>query len=347
MMCETRASAVRPFCAYLGALALLAMLAGGSAKADGFYAGKTVKLGVSSNAGGGYDLYTRLLGRTIPKYLPGNPAIVVQNIPGGGGLKAAHDLYSSMVKDGTEFAEIHATTMLNAILGIAGKDIDPTRYVWVGSMASDDDVCSFWKTSGIRSFHDMLTKPSIIGGTGNGSQSFTFPHAINAVLGTKMKIVLGYKGTGDRLLALERGEITGSCGINASTMKSVAARQLGSGSLIPVVQSGLKPHPSFPDLPLTLSFAKTPEQHRILEAIFSQMQIARAYAAPPGIAPERARVLREAFMKSVRDPGLLAEAKKLKIDILPSTGEEVQDLIAGLAGLPDDLKAKVKAAVGG
>lgn len=315
------------------------------AVADDFYAGKTVKIGVSSNAGGGYDLYTRLLGRYIARYLPGNPAIVVQNIPGGGGLKAAHDLYSNAAKDGTEFSEIHATTMLNSILGIAGKEIDPTRYVWVGSMASDDDVCSFWKTSGIHSFKDMETKPSIVGATGTGSQSFTFPHAINEIMGTKMKIVLGYKGTGDRLLALERGEITGSCGINASTLKSVAARQIGSGSLIPIVQSGLKPHPSFPDVPLTLSYAKTPEQHKIMETIFSQMQIARAYAAPPDLPPERARVLREAFMKSVHDPALLTESKKLKIDILPSTGEEVQDLIAGLAGIPDELKMKVKAAI--
>ena len=315
------------------------------AAAEEYYAGKMVKLGVSSDAGGGYDLYTRILARHLPRFLPGTPAIIVQNHPGAGGLSGAHYLYQTAAKDGTEFGEIHATTMFSAILGIAGDEIDPTKYAWVGSMASDTDVCSFWQTSGIRSFQDMLDKPSVIGAPGKSDQAFTFPNAIDRVLGTKMKIVLGYKGTGDRLLALERGELTGSCGINGSTMKSVAGKQLADGSFIPVVQSGLTPSTAFPNLPMTLSYAKTDEQRQILEPIFSQMAIARAYAAPPGLAPERIAQLREAFWNAVNDPELKQDAAKAKIDISPMRGEAVQQLIAKLAATSAALKPKIAAAI--
>lgn len=316
------------------------------AVAEDFYAGKTLKIMTSSDAGGGYDLYTRMLARHIVRYIPGTPSTVVQNMSGGGGLRGARYIYQLAAKDGTEFAEIHATSMLDSILGIAGEEIDPTKYVWVGSMASDSDVCSFWKTSGIDSFADMLNKPSIIGATGKGAQAFTFPNAINNVLGTQMKIILGYKGTGDRLLALERGEIAGSCGINGSTLVSVAERQIGDGSLIPIVQSGLTAHPAFLNVPLTQSFAKTDEQRAVLETIFSQMQIARVFAAPPGIPPDRAKILRTAFTAVMKDDALKAEAVKLKVDIIPWTGEEVQNLIARLAGISGDLKQKVKLAIG-
>src|SRR4051812_15246788 len=286
------------------AAAMLMLATAFPASAEDYYAGKTMRLAVSSDPGGGYDLYTRILARHLPRYLPGTPATIVQNHPGAGGLSGAHYLYQTAAKDGTEFGEIHATTMFSAILGIAGEEIDPTKYAWIGSMASDTDVCSFWKTSGIRSFQDMQTMPSVIGAPGKSDQAFTFPNAINNVLGTKMKIVLGYKGTGDRLLALERGELTGSCGINGSTMKSVAAKPLEDGSFIPVGQAGMKPATAFPDLPMTLSYAKTDEQRQILQPIFSQMAIARAYAAPPGLSPERIALLRTAFWNTVNDPEL-------------------------------------------
>ena len=336
----------RPARRCLATAMLLSLGAGLPAVAEDYYAGKSVKLTVSSDPGGGYDLYTRLLARFLPRYLPGAPSAIVQNRPGAGGLNGARYLYQTAPKDGTEFGEIHATTMFDSILGIAGEEVEPTKYVWVGSMASDTDVCSFWKTSGIRSFEDMQTKPSIIGAPGKGDQAFTFPNAINNVLGTKMKIVLGYKGTGDRLLALERGELTGSCGINGSTLLSVAQKQIGDGSFVPVVQSGLVPSKAFPDLPMTLSYAKTPEQRAVLEPIFSQMAIARAYAAPPGMAPDRVAMLRSAFWSAVQDPEMVAEAERLKIQISPMHGEDVQRLIAKLAGLPADVKRKVATALG-
>ena len=336
----------RVFLQYLIAAIALLVAWGQSAVAQGFYAGKTLKVIVSTDAGGGYDLYSRLLARHIVRYIPGTPSTVVQNMPGGGGLRGARYLSQLAAKDGSEFGNVQATTMLNSILGIVGEEIDATKYAWIGSMASDSDVCVFSKTSGIDSFDDMLNKPSIIGAPGQGSQGFTFPKAINYVLGTKMKIVAGYQGTGDRLIAVERGELAGFCGINGSTLVSVAQRQLADGLLIPIVQSGLAPHPAFPNVPLTQSFAKTDEQRSVLETIFSQMQIARVFAAPPGIPEDRAKILRTAFNEAMKDSELKAEAVKLKIDIIPLNGEEVQNLIARLAGISGDLKKQVKLAIG-
>lgn len=311
-----------------------------------FYAGKSIKLTVGSDAGGGYDTYTRLLARHIGRYLPGSPTVVVHNMPGAGGLRSVQYLYTVAAKDGTEFANLRASNMLDSILGLRGAEIDPTKYVWIGSMASDTDVCAFWRSSGIRSFDDMLTKETKVGGTARGAQAFSFPNSINAVLGTKMTIILGYKGTGDRAMAMERGELHGSCGINGSTLLSVLGQQVRDGKLIPVVQSGLKPHPSLPRVPLTQSFAKTDEQRQVLETIFSQMEIARAYAAPPGTPAEPTRLLRQAFMATMKDADFKQEAQKLKLELDAASGEDVEKIIARLAGISDDLKKKVKAAIG-
>lgn len=316
------------------------------AAAADYYAGKSIKLTVGSDAGGGYDTYTRVLSRYIGRHIPGAPSVVVMNMPGAGGLRSVQYLYGIAPKDGTEFANIRSSNMLDSILGLRGEEIDPNKFVWIGSMASDNDVCAFWHTSGIRSFDDMLNKPSKVGGTARGAQAFSFPNAINYVLGTKMDIILGYKGTNDRALAMERGELSGMCGLNGSTLISVLQSQLAEGKLIPVVQSGLKPHPGLKDVPLTQSFAKTPEQRQILEAIFAQMDIARAFAAPPQTAAEPVKILRQAFLDTLKDPAFRQEADKLKLELDPISGEDVQKIIARMSALPGDLKKKVRDAIG-
>lgn len=316
------------------------------AAAADYYAGKSIKLTVGSDAGGGYDTYTRVLSRYIGRHIPGAPSVVVMNMPGAGGLRSVQHIYTKAAKDGTEFANIRSSNMLDSILGLRGAEIDPNRFVWIGSMASDTDICAFWQNSGIRSFDDMLNKPSKVGGTARGAQAFSFPNAINYVLHTKMDIILGYKGTNDRALAMERGELSGMCGLNGSTLISVLQTQLAEGKLIPVVQSGLKPHPGLKNVPLTQSFAKTPEQRQILEAIFAQMDIARAFAAPPETAAEPVKILRQAFLETLKDPAFTQEAEKLKLELDAISGDEVQKIIARMSALPGDLKKKVRDAIG-
>jgi tripartite-type tricarboxylate transporter receptor subunit TctC len=330
----------------LAAVAAMTIFLPGSATAANYYSGKNIKLTVGSNPGGGYDAYTRLLGRHMSRIIPSKPKITVLNMPGGGGLKSVRYTYLVAKKDGTEFANIRASNALDSILGIRGKEFDFLKFVWVGSMASDTDVCSFWHTTGITSFNDILTKPTSVAATGKGAQAFTFPNAINNVLGTKMKIILGYKGTGARVLAIEQGEVMGSCGINGSTLMSRLTHLIKDKKLIPVVQSGLKPHPALKHVPLTQSFAKTPEQREILTAIFSQMAIARPYAAPPGTPAKAAKILRTAFDKAMKDAKLLKEAKRLRMEISPTDSAGTQAIIVKLSAMPGGLKKKVRKAVG-
>lgn len=311
-----------------------------------FYKGKRIKLTVGSSAGGGYDTYTRALGRHMSKLIPGKPRIVVQNMQGGGGLKSVRYTYLVAKKDGTEFANIRASNMLDAILGIRGMEFKPDKFVWIGSMASDTDVCMFWHKSGIRSFADLLTKKARIGGTGKGAQAFMFPNAINNVLGTKMNIILGYKGTSDRILAVEQGELEGSCGINGYTFVSRLNKHYKDRTLVPVMQSGLRPNPLLKDVPMTLSFAKTKEQREVLEGLFSQMVIARPYAGPPGMPSDKAKILRTAFDAVMKNPAFLKEAKKLRIGIDPSNSAETEAIIQKLANMSPDLKKKIKTAIG-
>jgi tripartite-type tricarboxylate transporter receptor subunit TctC len=318
----------------------------GQSSAADFYKGKRIKLTVGSSAGGGYDTYTRALGRHIVKYIPGTPKVTVQNMQGGGGLKSVQYTYQVAKKDGTEFANIRASNMLDGILGIRGGEFEADKFNWIGNMASDTDVCMFWHKSGVRTFDDLIKKKPRIGATGKGAQAFMFPNAINSVLGTEMKIILGYKGTSDRILAVEQGELEGSCGINGYTFVSRLNKHFTNKTLIPLMQSGLKPNPLLKDVPMTQSFAKTKEQKDILDGLFSQMAIARPYAAPPGVPADRVKILRTAFAATMKDAAFLKEAAKLKIGIDPSTGEETEAIIRKLASMSPTLKQKIKKAIG-
>lgn len=330
--------------------ALVALAAGlatsTTAPAADFYAGKQLRVTVSSDSGGGYDTYSRVLGRHIDRHIPGKPTVVIQNMPGGGGLRAAQFIYKAAPKDGTVLGNIRASNMLDSALGIRGADIDPSKYEWIGSMAADTDVCSFWHTAGVKSFDDLMTKEVLVGASGKGAQAYSFPNAMNRVLGTKFKIILGYKGAADRILAIERGELQGNCGINGSTLVSSYGQMLQQGKIVAVIQSGVGPYPGLKDVPLTQTFAKTQEQKDILEAIFSQMAIARLYALAPGTAKDRVALLRSAFDASMKDSAMLVDAKKSKIDISPFLADETTRLMAKLVAMSPEVKAKAKAAIG-
>lgn len=337
-------NSVRPIVA-IAALAIC-LLAPGVARASDFYSGKTITFVVSSDAGGGYDINTRLLARYMQKYIPGAPSMVVQNEPGGGGLRGAQEIYAVVDKDGTKIGNLRAGNMLDAVLNIRGGEIDPNKYEWIGNIASDTDVCSFWYTSGVRSFEDLKTRQVLVGASGTGSQGYDFPSAMNYTLHTQMKLITGYKGIADRILAMQQGELQGACGINASSITSIYSQLISAGQLIPIAQSGLHPYVALPAVPLSQSFATTDNQRRILATIFSQMEIARVYAAPPGTPKDRVAMLRKAFMQALSDPELIDEAKKMKFDINPISGEEVEKVVAEMSDLSPELKTQVRAAIG-
>ena len=316
------------------------------ASSSDYYAGKTLTIISSGETGGGYDIYARLLGRYISHYLPGSPPVIVQDVVGAGGVRAAQQLYALAPKDGTVIGNVRASGLLDSILGLRASEVIPSNFNWIGSMSSDTDLCSFWHTSGIVTFADLKKKEVIVGASGKGAQNYSFPNAMNRVLGTKMKIVLGYAGMNDRILAMERGELQGNCGINSSTIASVRMQEIDDGNLVPVVQSGLRPYSAFPKVPLTQNFATSERDKDLLSALFSQMDIARLFGAPPGIAQDRLDLLRRAFDESLADPALVAEAEKLKIDLNPVDGKQSERIVRDMSNISDDLKKELRTIIG-
>ena len=323
----------------------IAVLQAPEARAEDFYSGKTLTILNSGDAGGGFDTYTRILARHLGKYIPGNPTIVIKGVPGGGGLRAAQQLFVAP-KDGLTIGNLRSSNVLDSILGIRGAEVSMADYNWLGSMGSDTDICSFWHTAGVKTLDDLRNKEIIVGASGKGAQAYSFANAINQILGTKMKIVLGYKGTQDRFLALERGELQGNCGIYASSIASVNMQLVESGKLIPVVQSGLTPSPAFPKVPLTQSFATNDRDKKLLIALFSQMEIARVFAAPPGVPRDNVGILRKAFAGALADPELLAETRKLGSEPQLVSGERVDQIVREMNELPKELKDTLKNLVG-
>jgi tripartite-type tricarboxylate transporter receptor subunit TctC len=324
----------------------IAVLQAPEAKAEDFYAGKTLTILNSGDAGGGFDTYTRILAKHLGKYIPGNPIIVIKGIPGGGGLRAAQQLYAVAPKDGTTIGNLRSSNILDSILGIRGTEVSMSEYNWLGSMGSDTDICSFWHTAGVKTLDDLRQKEIVVGASGKGAQNYSFPNAMNQILGTKMKIILGYKGAADRLLALERGELQGNCGIYASSIASLNMPLIESGKLVPVVQSGLSPSPSFPNVPLTQSYATNDRDRKLLTALFAQMEIARVFAAPPGLPKDKVAILRNAFAAALADPELLAETRQLGSEPKLVSGERVDEIVREMNDLPQDLKDTLKGLVG-
>jgi tripartite-type tricarboxylate transporter receptor subunit TctC len=332
---------------FLAAAAMLVAFSGASfAQAPVSFAGKTITLFISSDNAGGYDSYSRLLARHIGRYIPGNPTVIPQNMPGGGGLRVAQYIYSVAEKDGTKVGNLRPSNMLDAVLGIRGGEIDPEKFEWIGNMSSDTDTCSFWHTAGVKTFEDLRNKEVLVGASGQGAQNYSFPKAINYVLGTKMKIILGYQGMNDRMLAVERGELQGNCGVNAASLVALQKKFVDSGELIPVIQSGTHPFPLLKSVPLTQSYAKTDEQRTLLLAIFSQMDIARIFALPPGTPKNIVETFRTAFNAAMQDKTLIAEAQKQTLDLDALDGSGVAKVVAQMAGLSPELKKKAREAIG-
>jgi tripartite-type tricarboxylate transporter receptor subunit TctC len=316
-----------------------------TAQSKEYYEGRTISLLVSSDPSGGYDTYTRLLAPYIQKYIPGKPTMVVQNMPGAGGLRVMQYMYAVAEKDGTKIGNVRATNALDSILNLRGGDIDPNRFQWVGNMDGDSLVCDFSDKSGIRSVDDLRKRETIVGSTGKGGDNYSMPNTMNYVLGTKMKIVLGYQGTADRVLATQRGELDGLCGINASSL-STHEDLIKSGKLITIVQAGNKPFLTIPDVPMAQKYARNDRELKILEAVFSTTAIGRTYALPPGTPKEQVNIIRTAFMKANRDPGIIEQATKMRIEIDPMSGEDLQKYISGMANLSGDMKKEVITSLG-
>jgi tripartite-type tricarboxylate transporter receptor subunit TctC len=328
--------------AVAGALSLSMTLAHGETPEE-FYKGKTVELYVGYSVGGGYDLYARTIARHIGNHIPGNPTVIPKNMEGAGSLRFANWLFRVAPRDGTVFGTFGRGTAFDPVLGEPGAAFDGTKFNWIGSANDEVSVCVAWQSSGITKFEDLLNKEITVGATGGSSDTDQFPRIINGVLGTKMRVVSGYPGGNDVVLAMERGEVQGRCGWSWSSVMSTHRAWVDDHKIVVLAQLSLTGHPELPNVPMIGDLAKTDEQRQILKLIFARQTMGRPFLAPPMIPQDRADVLRKAFMDTMNDKDFLADATKEQLEITPVSGDKVQALVDEVYKTPPEIAKKAAA----
>jgi tripartite-type tricarboxylate transporter receptor subunit TctC len=301
-----------------------------------FYAGKQITLICGAAVGGGYDALARLLARHLGGHIPGNPTIVVQNLPAAGSLVAANQIYNTSPKDGTVISLIQRGMLTAKLINPGTVRFDLAKLNWLGSLASEVGVALAWHTAPHKTAQDLFDKELIVGGHAGVDPELT-PRLYNAVLGTKFKIINGYNGTADIGLAIERGEVFGIGDWSWSSLKKQKPDWIRDKKITLLLQSGLQNHPELPNVPNALAFAKTEPDRKILELFFTQKTVARPFIAPPGVPAERLALLRSAFAALATDRDFLADAEKSNLEVEPMSGAEVDKIVALITSAPPDV----------
>ena len=312
-----------------------------------FFKGKVIRIVVGFSAGGGFDTYSRVLARHIGKHIPGNPTVIVENMAGAGSLIAANHVYKAAKPDGLTIGNWNGGLILGQLFGLPGIEFDARKFGWIGSPLKLTTVIALSKATGIKTMKQWIEakKPVQIGMTAPGSNLYDVPKILHAAIGLPMNFVLGYKGFDEIRLAIEAGEVDGAAPAWPSA-RATWGRALESGDVIIVVQTGAKPSPYIPNVPLATAFARDEEGRQLIRAGSDAISdINRAYSLPPATPSERVQLLRKAFQSAMKDPELLDQAKKSKLDVEPITGEEVEAVVADLFKLSPAVVAKLKEAL--
>jgi tripartite-type tricarboxylate transporter receptor subunit TctC len=323
---------------------LSASIASAQAPAD-FYRGKTIELYINVSVGGGYDLYARMVARHLGKHIPGNPAVIPQNMPGAGSLRAANYLFNVAPKDGTAIAHFSRGLAMEPLIGTSATQFDARKFFWLGSGTDEVSICATWHTSRVKTWNDMLTIPFTVGGEGSGSDPDIFSAVVRNAFGVKLKLVSGYPGTAEVALAIERGEVDGRCGWSWSSLKLTKPDWIANKRINLIAQLALAKSPELPDVPLIFEFATTDRQRQILRLVLSRQSMARPFAAPPDLPEDRKEALRLAFDRTMADPEFLAEAKQRGLEVNPVTGADIDKLVGELYQTPPAIIAEVRAMV--
>ena len=305
---------------FLVAAGLAAALTQAQAQ-EPFYRGKTISLIIASNASGGYDTYGRLLARHMGAHLPGNPSFVVQNMPGAGGIRAANHLYNVAPKDGTVIGIFDQAVFLNQLLGVAGLRSDVAKFNWIGRMIGNSAVLFAWHAAEVKKIEDAFTQELIVAASGSSSRlNWT---ALNALTGTKLKLLTGYEGPATAKIAMERGEVE-ALSLPWPVLRNENRDWLSQKKINLLLQAGIEKNADLPQLPRMLDLAKNEEDRKVLEIFAAPSLVGRSFVAPPGVPKERVDELRAAFMEMVKAPEFLAEVEKMNFDIDPLPGAELQ-----------------------
>ena len=300
---------------------------------------------VGFSPGATYDIYTRTFARHLGKHLPGKPNVVVQNMAGAGSLRSANFIYNQAPKDGTTIGMFARGLAMQPLLDMTGIQFEARKFSWIGSISSDVSLVLSWHTRPFKTIDDLRKNEMVVAGTGSGADSVIFPYILNGVLGTKMKVVTGYPGAADFLLAVERQEADGTAGVSWSGIHASRPEWIANKRINVIVQLGLKRHPGMDPAPLVMEFAKNDFDRGVLELIFARQDMAYPIVAPPGIPPERMAVLRKAFEAVMKDPDFLADAKKQHLETAFMRGEEIERLIDRIFASPPNVIARAVSAI--
>jgi tripartite-type tricarboxylate transporter receptor subunit TctC len=335
----------------VGMIAAAAALSGlwgpHAAKADpvaDFYKGKTVKIIVGFGVGGGYDIYGRLAAEHLGRFIPGNPTVIVENMPGGGGVRAASFLHSAAPKDGSVLSVIVQSIAFDSAIGELPGKIDAGRYNFIGRLTSNVEAQFTWHTSKTKTLEDARRQEVIVGATGAASPSSVVPRMLNETIGAKFRVVQGYPGTAEAALAMERGEVEGMMQ-SVESLQSARPDWIAEKKINFIWQLALKPHKDFPDVPAVGQLGDTPEEQAMLKLIAGTADIGRSLVAPPEVPTERVKALRAAFQAMVADEQFKAAAKARNANLDPAPGETLQEIVAAAMATPKPVIERTRAIV--
>ncbi len=340
-----------------GALAVGAMMMGAMSGAFAledealakFYKDKTVTIAVGSSPGGGLDTFGRLLSRHMGKHIPGKPTVVVSNVPGAGGNVLANNLYTLVPKDGTYMGITFPSVIIDPLLSENHRGYDPTKFNYIGNANAEVLVCLLRRDTGVKTLEDFLKADLIIGATAPGSTTADFPMIVKGLLGAKFRLVTGYQGSREVTLAIEKNEVQGICGLGWSTVK-VQYADILKGDMFATVfaQEDLRGHPELNaiNVPLIYSLAKSDEDKHAMQMFYAQNAFSRPFILPPGVPADRVEALRKIFLETIADPELQADARKMNIEAVPTSGAELQQVIANMYATSPAIVARVKKGMG-
>lgn len=312
-----------------------------------FYAGRSIVFVVGYGGGASYDTGARLIARHLGKYIPGKPNVVVQNMPGAGSMTSANHLYNAAPKDGTALAMFGRGLYLEALFGNPLVKFEPVKFNWIGSHGREVSVLVASKDTPFKTMDDIRKSEMIIGASGPGADTHAFALVLRSLADAKIKIVSGFPGQAEAFLAIDRGEVHGNAGAAIGTLMALRPHWLTEkGQANFIVQLATEKHPKFlQGVPGIMEFAKNDIDRGALEVIFARQKIAYAFAAPPGVPPDRVNILRQAFDAAVQDKDFLAEAEKMNTDVAPVGGQAVAAVIQQASEMPAAVLKRAKAAL--
>jgi tripartite-type tricarboxylate transporter receptor subunit TctC len=310
-----------------------------------FYRSKPITMLIGSGAGGGYDTYARIFARHLSLHIPGNPNIIAKNMPAAAGLAAASALYTTADKDGSTIAAFTNGAAMDPLFGNASARYDAQKFNWLGSIGKLQNVCATWHRSEVKSIAAARAREVIVAAAGATSNSAIVPRTLNALLGTKFKVIAGYDTGAGLTLAIERGEAEGICGLSWSTIKASRPHWIRDRLLNIIVQMSLTKLPELADVPNALDLVADRENKQVLELILIRQEAGRPFAAPPGVPADRLAALRRAFDATLADDEFRADAQKAQLEIEPLAAAEIETLLATAYDAPNAIVQRAAALV--